>query len=158
MVFLEGIKMTNYPIVLSQTKFMHKDTLHYPFEERGLQFGDGVYEVIRVYNGNCYLLDEHVNRLFRSANAIKITLPFTKAEITEHLVTLLEKNNVQSDAKIYLQATRGSAPREHTFPDEVEANVYAYVSDQPRKLDLITNGAGAITKRDERWENCYIKS
>lgn len=148
----------NYPIILSQTKFVHKDTLQFPFEERGLQFGDGVYEVIRVYKGNCYLLEEHVNRLFRSASAIEITLPFTKAEITERLLTLLEKNEVQTDSKIYLQATRGSAPREHTFPDEIKSNVYAYVSDQPRKLDLITNGAGAITKRDERWENCYIKS
>src|SRR5699024_10972293 len=105
MVFLEGIKMTNYLIVLSQTKFMHRDTLHYPFEERGLQFGDGVYEVIRVYNGECYLLEEHVNRLFRSADAIKITLPFTKKEITKLLLTLLEKNDVQTDTKIYLQAT-----------------------------------------------------
>src|SRR5699024_3381600 len=54
--------------------------------------------------------------------------------------------------------TRGSAPREHTFPDDAKANVYAYVSGQERKLDFLTNGVNAITKRDERWENCYIKS
>src|SRR5699024_9138430 len=100
MVSLEGIEMTNYPIILSQTKFVQRDTLQYPFEERGLQFGDGVYEVIRVYKGNCYLLKEHVNRLFRSAAAIELTLPFTKEEITNLLLTLLEKNDVQTDTKI----------------------------------------------------------
>lgn len=150
--------MTNYPIVLSQTKFVHRDTLYYPFEERGLQFGDGVYEVIRVYNGDCYLLEEHVSRLFRSAAAIEITLPFTKKEITNHLLTLLEKNDAHTDTKIYLQATRGSAPREHTFPEAVPANIYAYVSEQPRKLDFLANGVKAITRHDDRWENCYIKS
>ncbi|MEN1968590.1 D-amino-acid transaminase [Lentibacillus sp. N15] len=150
--------MTNYPVVLSQTKFVHRDTLHYPFEERGLQFGDGVYEVIRVYNGTYYLLDEHVNRLFRSAAAVKIILPFTKVELTDLLHTLLLKNDVKTDTKVYLQASRGSAPRVHTFPTGVDANVYAYVSKQPRNLDNLKNGVKAITQRDVRWENCYIKS
>ncbi|MEW9675673.1 D-amino-acid transaminase [Lentibacillus sp. L22] len=149
---------TKYPIVISQTKFMHRDTLHYPFEERGLQFGDGVYEVIRIYHGAYYLLDEHINRLFRSAAAVKITLPFTKAEITDLLHALLLKNDVKTDAKVYLQATRGSAPREHTFPSNVTANFYAYVTEQPRNKANLENGVQTITKRDVRWENCYIKS
>lgn len=150
--------MANYPIILSQTKFTHRDTLQYPYEERGLQFGDGVYEVIRIYNGKYYLLEEHINRLFRSAEAVKIALPFTKDELTNLLNTLLQKNEVETDAKVYLQATRGSAPREHTFPEDVPANVYAYVTALSRNLEFLKNGVGTITKRDVRWENCYIKS
>lgn len=150
--------MSVYPIILSQTKFIHRDSLKYPYEERGLQFGDGVYEVIRIYNGNYYLLEEHVNRLFRSAQAIKIELPFTKEEITSLLHEILDKNSVSTDGKLYMQASRGSAPRVHTFPTDVPANIYAYVEDFPRNLENLSNGVSTITQRDVRWENCYIKS
>src|SRR5699024_7069187 len=131
----------------------------YPFEERGLQFGDGIYEVIRVYNGRCYLLHEHIDRLFRSADAIKLALPFSKQDIIHLLQELLEKNDMANDGIIYLQATRGSARRTHAFPKgDVQANVYAYVQDLPRNLENLTNGVCAITYPDVRWEYCYIKS
>src|SRR5699024_1918623 len=136
----------------------NRDTLTYPFEERGLQFGDGIYEVIRIYQGSYYLITEHVNRLFRSAEAIKLDLPFSKQEITSLLHDLLTQNEMASDGIVYLQATRGSAPRTHAFPPDTPANVYAYVRDMPRKTKNLTNGASAITERDTRWENCYIKS
>ncbi|WP_077324923.1 D-amino-acid transaminase [Virgibacillus siamensis] len=147
-----------YPIVLSQTKFTHRDNLRYPFEERGLQFGDGIYEVIRIYNGTYYLLEEHIDRLFRSAKAIKLELPFTKDEITNLLLELLKRNKMTSDGKTYLQATRGSAPRDHVFPVNVESNIYAYTQDLPRKHDNLEKGVSAITRHDSRWDYCYIKS
>ncbi|HLS08330.1 D-amino-acid transaminase [Lentibacillus sp.] len=150
--------MSVYPIVLSQTSFMHREELSFPFEERGLQFGDGIYEVIRIYDGACYLLKQHIDRLFRSAEAIKIVLPFSKQDITNRLNDLLSQNEMTSDGIIYLQATRGSAPRSHAFPAETPANVYAYIRDMPRKTNHLTNGVSAITQRDTRWENCYIKS
>ncbi|WP_163971403.1 D-amino-acid transaminase [Oceanobacillus halotolerans] len=150
--------MSVYPITLSQTTFVHRDSLKYPFEERGLQFGDGVYEVIRIYNGQYYLLTEHVDRLFRSAEAIKMELPFSKEEITNQLIELLERNDMNNDGKVYLQATRGSAPRDHVFPKDAEANFYAYVLDLPRNMDNFRNGVGTITHEDLRWANCYIKS
>ena len=150
--------MSVYPIIMEQTKFTHQDNLKYPFEERGLQFGDGVYEVIRIYNGSYYLLEEHVDRLFRSADAVKIKLLFTNEELKALLLELLKKNKMTTDGKVYLQATRGSAPRDHVFPENVPANFYAYVQDQPRNLENLKNGIGAITQRDVRWENCFIKS
>ncbi len=150
--------MTVYPIVLSQNKFLQKGTLTYPFEERGLQFGDGIYEVIRIYKGSYYLLKEHVARLFRSAEAIKINLPFDQTEITDLLLDLIERNNMKSDGKVYLQVTRGSAPRDHIFPDQTEPNIYAYIQDLPRHLESLKNGVAALTLPDIRWKNCYIKS
>lgn len=150
--------MSVYPILLSQTHFIHRDDLTYPFEERGLQFGDGVYEVIRIYSGKYHLLNEHVDRLFRSADAIKITLPFSKKDITNLLLDLPGQNVMTADGIVYLQATRGSAPRNHAFPTNTEANVYAYIQEMSRKTDNLTNGVTAITQKDTRWDNCYIKS
>jgi len=150
--------MSIYSIVLSQNNFVHRDELLYPFEERGLQFGDGVYEVIRIYHGRYYLFEEHVDRLFRSAEAIKIKLPYSKQEITDLLLRLIEKNEITTDAKVYLQVSRGSAPRDHIFPKDVAPNIYAYAQDVPRNLALLENGVSAITRRDNRWEDCFIKS
>ncbi|MFC4559084.1 D-amino-acid transaminase [Virgibacillus kekensis] len=150
--------MDVYPIILAQTKFIQREDLTYPFEERGLQFGDGVYEVIRIYDGKYYLLEEHINRLFRSAEAIKLELPFSKEEITDLLLEMLNKNSMTRDGKLYMQASRGSAPRDHVFPGDVPANVYAYMQDLPRKTDLLKTGVSTITQEDTRWKKCYIKS
>lgn len=150
--------MSMYPIILTQSKFMHKDHLHYPFEERGLQFGDGIYEVIRIYKGKFYLFEEHIDRLFRSAENIKLNLPFTKQELKGHLLELINRNKMNKDGKLYLQITRGTAPRDHVFPKNVEPNIYAYVQDLQRQIENFNNGVKTITSRDTRWENCFIKS
>lgn len=151
--------MSVYPIILSQLNFTHRDNLSYPYEERGLQFGDGIYEVIRIYNGRYHLFQEHIDRLFRSAKAIRLTLPFTKEEVSEKLLELLVKNDMHGDGKVYLQATRGSVKRDHAFPTEdIVANFYAYVEDQPRNLNLLENGVKTITQDDIRWKLCHIKS
>jgi len=147
-----------YPIIMSQGKFTHKDSLTFPYEERGLQFGDGVYEVIRIYNGRLYLLDEHINRLYRSLEAIRIQITQTKSEMITLLQKLIARNDMEQDGYIYLQITRGSAARIHTFPENIEPNIYAYLENKARNLDGIQNGVKTITLPDERWENCYIKS
>ncbi|GGF16481.1 D-alanine aminotransferase [Halobacillus andaensis] len=150
--------MSVYDYILTHTNFVRKDDLKYPFEERGLQFGDGIYEVIRVYKGQYYLIEEHVERLYRSAEAVKIDIPFTKKEMYSHLDELLRKNSIDTDAKVYLQITRGSAPRDHAFPSNTTANLYAYVQDLPRKMDIMREGVSTITQPDVRWDWCYIKS
>lgn len=150
--------MSAYSIMMSQGKFINPESLTYPYEERGLQFGDGVYEVIRIYNGNFYLLEEHIDRLFRSLDAIKITIDYTKEDMHTMLQQLLEKNNMKNDGMVYLQITRGSAERVHTFPGNTEPNMYAYLKDFPRFLDEMENGVSVITHRDTRWDYCYIKS
>src|SRR5699024_277089 len=147
-----------YPTILTENDFQHRDEWYYPFEERGLQFGDGVYEVIRIYNGAFHLLEEHIDRLYRSLAAIKINAPYEKETLIHSLYQLIKVNNVSTDSIIYLQITRGSAPREHTFPEAIKPNMYAYIKDLPRKEAQMMNGVKTITKKDERWDNCYIKS
>src|SRR5699024_12345908 len=97
---------------------MNLDELGNPYEERGLQFGDGVYEVIRVYQGTYHLLTEHIERLFRSAQAIKIELPVTKEQLTQLLHELLQQNNMTDDGKVYMQVKKESAARDHVFPEQ----------------------------------------
>lgn len=147
-----------YTIILSQDKFVHKDALQFPIEERGLQFGDGVYEVIRIYGGKPYLLDEHIARLYRSSKAIYLVLKETKERLKEQLLHLINVNEMVDDGFIYLQVTRGTAARDHSFPKQVEPNLYAYIKKRERPTSLIANGVKTITFPDERWENCYIKS
>jgi D-alanine transaminase len=147
-----------FPVILSQDKFIHRDSLKFPIEERALQFGDGVYEVIRIYKGNYYLLEEHIDRLYRSTEAIKIKLSPSKEVLKGLLLELLNRNNITEDAKLYMQVSRGSAPRDHVFPEGVEPNIYAYVQSFPRNLSSLKSGVSVITHRDIRWENCYIKS
>lgn len=143
---------------MSQGKFVHKDGLTYPFEERGLQFGDGVYEVIRVYKGKPYLLEEHTARLMRSLDAIRIDINQNINEMKALLTELLKRNDINTDSYIYLQITRGSAPRVHTFPENTKPNMYAYVGDKTRDLNVLKTGIKSMTLPDERWTNCYIKS
>ncbi len=149
--------MSLYDYLLTQDGIITKDSLLYPFEERGLPFGDGVYEVIRIYQGTFDLLEEHIDRLYRSAEAIRLEVPFDKDALIASLHQLTEKNDVQTDAKLYLQITRGSAPREHSFPD-VPSNFYAYIEPSERPVSPLQHGVHAVLADDIRWELCYIKS
>lgn len=147
-----------YTIILSQDRFIHKDALLFPFNERGMQFGDGVYEVIRIYEGNFYLLEDHLNRLDRSLDALQIHILYSKDELKKNLEKLIPLNEVKEDAFLYLQVTRGIAERDHAFPEKIEPNVFAYIKRKSRPLDFIQQGVTAITYPDQRWDNCYIKS
>src|SRR5690625_470982 len=150
--------MSHYPFILSQEKFVHKDSLLFPYEERGLQFGDGVYEVIRIYNGSLYLLDEHIKRLFKSLHAIAISIEQSPEKIKQLLIQLVQKNDMTKDGFIYLQISRGSSERIHTFPEKTLPNMYAYIHNKSRPYHELEKGVKVITHLDERWKNCYIKS
>src|SRR5215213_1136288 len=84
-------------------------------EDRGFQFADGVYEVVRLYGGRPFTLREHLDRLERSAAGIALKLGTSTADLKSEIERFLPKANV-ADGMIYLQATRGHAPRNHVFP------------------------------------------
>lgn len=127
-------------------------------EDRGYQFGDGVYEVIRVYNGKMFTLTEHLKRFANSAESIGISIPFSIVELTEMLEDLLLKNNLQT-GNIYMQVTRGTAPRNHLFPTgNVPPTLVAYTIKGVRPLENLKSGVKAILTEDIRWLRCDIKS
>ncbi|GAB6004431.1 D-amino-acid transaminase [Geobacillus vulcani] len=150
--------MSVKPYVLTDRGIFRYEQVTYPMEERGLQFGDGVYEVVRLYNGIYVWLREHLDRLYRSAAAIRLSVPFGCEELIEQLEELRRLNDVQEDAILYLQMTRGSFPRNHAFPAENRPNLYAYIQPMARKTEEMTHGVRTILTKDVRWEYCYIKS
>jgi D-alanine transaminase len=126
--------------------------------DRGFLFGDGVYEVIPSYGGRLFLLDAHLERLRRSLAAIRLSDPMSDAGWREMLGRLLEENP-GADRSVYLQVTRGVAPRDHVFPSQVSATVFAMVSPiQPAAPAVAERGVSVITLPDQRWGRCDIKS
>lgn len=127
-------------------------------EDRGYQFGDGVYEVIRVYNGKLFTEDEHLQRLIKSAASIQIKLPYSIVEMKKQLFKLVEENKLTFGI-VYLQVTRGVSPRNHLFPQPDTIPVYlAYTRELPIPSSDMEKGVTAITVEDIRWLRCDIKS
>lgn len=142
---------------LQNNEFLERHQVHVDLEDRGYQFGDGVYEVIRVYDQKPFYLAEHLTRLLRSASEIRISLPYSIEELTELLHTLINKNNLVN-GNIYLQVSRGVAPRNHAFPKEEKPVFIAYTITSERPIVTLEQGVKAITTEDIRWLRCDIKS
>lgn len=138
-------------------KFVSLDEKVIPIDERGHQFGDGVYEVIRFYGGKPFMLAEHLERLMKSAKAIRLPVTQSADDFRQIISTAVEKSGL-SDCYVYLQITRGIAKRNHLFPD-VPVSVTMTVREAiPLAAEIREKGVSAITREDERWANCYIKS
>ena len=126
--------------------------------DRGFIFGDGVYEVIPVYSHRPFRLTEHLHRLQKSLDGIQLRNPYTDIEWTE-LVEQIIASNEGDDQYLYLQITRGVAPRDHAFPKEVIPTVFIMSSPLVvASKELIVAGVSAITANDNRWSRCDIKA
>ncbi len=130
-----------------------------PITDRGLLFGDSVYEVVPAYGGIPFRVSHHLERLDRSLNAIRMRNPLSHAQWR----TVFERLTAQSpgqDQSIYLQVTRGAYPtRSHVIPNEVKSNVLAFISlKRPRDEASVQRGIRAITLDDIRWHRCDIKA
>lgn len=127
-------------------------------EDRGHQFGDGVYEVTKVYNGKCFALRPHLERLYQSLRAIRIPATYTFEELVQFHEALIKESGIKEGA-IYLQITRGAAPRVHPFPEQVVPCLTMSIRPSgPVKQELRDNGVNIILIPDERWLRCDIKS
>jgi D-alanine transaminase len=127
-------------------------------EDRGFQFGDGIYEVIRTYKGRPFALDAHLGRLDRSAAALELTQPYSRVEWIHHILEGI-RQAAYPEAKIYLQITRGVAPRDHAYSDEMTPTAVMTVREfHPLDRSLQAVGVEAITTEDIRWGRCDIKS
>lgn len=131
-----------------------------PVLDRGFMFGDGVYEVIPVYNGQAFRLDEHIQRLQASLAAVRIRNPLTTVAWRAMLLQLIAENKALQDQSLYLQVTRGVAPRDQAFPPEsVAPTVFAMsMALQTPSTALVQSGVAAITALDIRWDRCNIKA
>jgi len=144
-------------MILVNDEWLSRDEAKVDIEDRGYQFGDGVYEVIRVYDGKFFTLDEHLQRLKRSLVAVRIELPYTMDVLKQNLCRLVEQDQLHNGT-IYLQVTRGQAPRGHNFPKSAQSVLTAYTKEMERPLKTIISGVSAHLTADIRWLRCDIKS
>lgn len=126
--------------------------------DRGFVFGDGVYELIPVYSKKPFRLDEHLRRLQGSLDGIRLANPHETGVWRELILRLVELQDF-ADQSVYIQVTRGAAPRDHAFPRGVPPTVFMF--SQP----LVTStpaqkaaGVRAVSAVDNRWLRCNIKA
>ena len=150
--------MNSTPIVYLNGEFLPADQAKVSVLDRGFVFGDGVYEVIPVYGGRLFRLQEHLKRLDDSLISVRIPPPCTHSKWTEILTSLVQHNN-GGDQSVYLQITRGVAPRDHAFPKNTEPTLFAMANPlKPVPADVLQTGVSAITLDDFRWQYCQIKA
>jgi D-alanine transaminase len=152
------IPATMKKMVYLNGNFMEAGHAFISHEDRGFNFADGVYEVVKYYQGSAFRMQDHLDRLAASLTGIQI--PYTEISLLEGVfVELLVRNGLsECDAGIYLQITRGAHPRVHHFPDSVEPTVYAMAFPFPSNSEALEKGIRAITAADIRWLRCDIKS
>jgi len=127
-------------------------------EDRGFQFGDGVYEVIRTYHGRPFQLEAHLLRLERSARAIDLPVPWGVPQWITYVQDGIARGGYP-ESKVYLQLTRGVAPRDHAFPDSVNPTAVMTVREmKPMDPVKLASGVAVMTMDDWRWGRCDIKS
>jgi D-alanine transaminase len=145
-------------IVYLNGEFLPLEKAAVPVLDRGFIFGDGVYEVIPAYSRHPFRLPEHLCRLQHSLDGIRLANPMTEAEWTRVVHEVISRNQGE-DQSVYLQVTRGSARRDHAFPQDVKPTVFMMSSPlvTPAR-ELIEHGVAAITATDFRWLKCDVKS
>ena len=137
-------------------RFVPPEEIRISPDDRGFLFGDGVYEVIRSYGGRLFALKPHLARMADGLRALRIDNVDVEAlgAVAEQL---LVKNRADGDALVYIQVTRGAAPRMHAFPADTTPTVFARVMPFVAKGDPAA-GVSVITVPDLRWARCDIKS
>ena len=148
----------NSPIAHFNGKLLPLDRISISPLDRGFIFGDGVYEVIPVYEGSALRAREHFERLQRSMDEIALRNPHTVDEwmrLTEELLAHHPGNQ-----SVYIQVTRGAPKkRDHAIPKDLEPTVFmmCYPLASPSR-DAVENGVACVTSEDFRWQKCHIKS
>lgn len=146
--------------VIWNDQIVDRSEVKIDMEDRGYQFADGIYDVVRAYNGHFFTLDEHVDRFFSGMSKIDLEAPFTKEELKSRLKELIAINKVET-GNVYFQITRGIAsPRDHIFPDptDVPPVFTASTTVVPRNQEKMAKGITAGIVPDTRWLHCDIKS
>ena len=127
-------------------------------DDRGYCFGDGVYEVVRVYNGRAFAFSYHQDRLYRSMREMDLPVRMPPDELQELHEIMIEQSEI-TDGYIYLQITRGVSPRHHAFErSTLEPQMYMFIKPITKDLSVLQEGVKAITLPDERWARVDIKT
>lgn len=126
--------------------------------DRGFMLGDGVYELIPVYRRIPFRLNEHLRRLQHSLDGIRLPNPMRDSEWRQVITQVIDLHESDNQS-VYLQVTRGAAPRDHAFPKTVSPTVLVMSNplNSPDPLQ-IENGIFAVSSQDLRWGRCDLKT
>ena len=146
-------------IVYFNGRFAPKDDVRVSPDDRGFLFGDGAYEVIRSHGGRLFRGEEHFERMLRSLKALRIKGPSVE-RLSDIATDLIQRNDLgTADAVLYIQITRGVAPRRHAFPDTQTApTVYVSITPFQPSRQRWERGIKIILVPDRRWTRCDIKA
>jgi D-alanine transaminase len=143
-------------LAMIQDRIISMEELDPVYLDRGIFFGDGVYEVVRSYKGRIFALQEHLERFANSLAAIRITnvdISEVRARVEKAFATAAIAN-----AKIYFHITRGSGPRDHAFSAGLQPNFFLTITELPDDTEDKTKGVAVSIHPDLRWKRCDIKS
>jgi D-alanine transaminase len=151
--------MSNDLLAYVNGQFLPQQQACLPIMDRGLLFGDSVYEVIPAYGGLPFRVEHHLRRLARSLDAIRVPNPLSN-EAWQAVFKRLCDQLPGQDQSIYLQVTRGDHPvRNHVIPAGIEPNVVAFTAPLPARDPVrVQQGIRVITLDDIRWHRCDIKA
>ena len=131
------------------------DELTVPFNDRVHFFGDGVYEATFTRNHKIFALEEHIDRFYRSAAMVDIKIPMEKAEMAALIRNLVNRVD-DPEQQVYFQITRGTQPRNHTYPADMVGNFWVVL--KPMPIKDIGMEVKAILREDIRFHQCHIKT
>ena len=155
---LQSDKISKDMIVYFNGKYMRKEEVAISPDDRGFLLADGIYEVIRAYEGRLFKCAEHLERLDHGLRDLQIKGIEAKS-LGEVLKRLLADNALEGDeALVYMQVTRGAAPRGHEFPIGTTPTVYVEAKPYTPQRQLQEDGVTAILAPDQRWSRCDIKT
>jgi D-alanine transaminase len=138
-------------------KFLPLDQAVVHVEDRGFQFADAVYEVVRTYGGQPFAVDEHIRRLFHSLDAVQIRHELTVPQLAGLIHEAVQRAGFP-EALVYLQISRGQARRHRGFPAAANPTLVLTVRELESSAKLRATGVRVITVPDTRWGRCDIKS
>jgi D-alanine transaminase len=136
-------------------EFLPLEEARIPVLDRGFIFGDGVYEVIPVFQGRLFRIEQHLDRLQNSLDAIRIVNPLTNSDWLSLLNSLVERNGGGGQS-VYVQVTRGVAKRDHVLPGPINPTVFAMSNRLETRATI--EPVAAISREDIRWKFCHIKA
>jgi len=146
-------------IVYLNGQYIPRERASIDVDDRGFLFADGVYEAIHSYEGHLFQMDAHLQRMEHGLRSLHIAIGDVQAmrEVAERLI--VENGLASGEATVYIQITRGSAPRTHGFPPAgTPPTIYAAVKQYTPQRDQAEVGITAILVPDLRWARCDIKS
>lgn len=146
-------------LVLINGEIMPKNEAFIDVDDRGHNFGDGVFEIVPVYNGRCFALLPHMNNLFESVIHSKIPGVYMIEELVEFHENLLQAAGV-SDCEVYTQVTRGSGAYGLAYPEQCIPNLTMFIVpvDRNALAERREKGVNLITEEDIRWQHCDINT